>query len=205
MPTFKRQGTILDICRQVRISDYLTKKGVSLIPVGKKYKCKCPIPAHKNDNTPSFYISTNTEGEELFKCFGCEEGGNIITITRLMEGGTNKEIVRKLANSLDMALSPYEFGKGDPQGADILKVFCTEDILALQIYEYTFNFLEANRGRADALDKVNRFYRVLDDMLARGDGEGMKRAFRMFRQAAISYKGKRNAGCDPTIRRNEKV
>lgn len=86
---------IAEICRVVRITDYLETKGVNLIKSGKRTRCLCPLPSHK-DTDPSFYITTLGDGTQLFKCFGCHEAGNIITLMSKMEDESKGKIVKKL-------------------------------------------------------------------------------------------------------------
>lgn len=57
----------------------------------------CPLPAH-NDKTPSFHIYDN---ETKWKCFGCNEGGNIADLISIMELRDPDEVWRELAKDAD--------------------------------------------------------------------------------------------------------
>lgn len=59
---------------------------------GKNLTCLCPL--HKEKN-PSFFIYPETNN---FWCFGCNQGGDVITFVRLLHGYTFKEAVHYLLN-----------------------------------------------------------------------------------------------------------
>lgn len=65
---------VTQICNSNTISDYLRDRGHILVRAGRRIKCKCPLPSHSTDNTPSFNINTFEDGTEYFKCFGCLPG-----------------------------------------------------------------------------------------------------------------------------------
>lgn len=66
----KERNDIVEI-----ISTYLTLK-----KAGANFKANCPF---HNEKTPSFMISPE---RQTFKCFGCGEGGDVITFVEKMEG-----------------------------------------------------------------------------------------------------------------------
>ena len=69
------------------INEYipLTKKGAN-------YVCLCPFHA---DSNPSLTVSRQ---KQLFKCFACGEGGNVITFLQKYEGKDFKEALETLAS-----------------------------------------------------------------------------------------------------------
>lgn len=163
---------ITDLCRRVRISDHLTSKGVTLVRAGSKVKCSCPLPTHKDDRTPSFYVSTMPDGTELFKCFGCGQGGNIITLIRLMEGGKNGHIIGRLAKSIGVSLSPFSHPidiQLDPTNDEVLRAFCDEDAINQEIADYALEAMTIHKGSPDIIDKVSEVYKILDEMAECGD------------------------------------
>jgi len=85
---------ISEICRRIKITDYLAKRGVDFIRRGNRYCCKCPLPTH-DDHSPSCYIRVMPDGAEVFKCFGCGESGNIITLLAAIDGESKGKIVKK--------------------------------------------------------------------------------------------------------------
>lgn len=185
-------ATIRDLVASVRITDYLAKKGVSLIRAGRRTKCSCPLPGHKTDKTPSFYISTTSDGVELFKCFGCGAAGGIISLMRLMDGmRTNGEVIRRLASERGIVLDKWDpAAKMEPIPDEVLKVFCEEDTMSLQVSKWVSRFIEVNHGAPDAVYQVQRFYKEFDRRSNSGDVDGMIELFEAFQKNVIlKYRG----------------
>jgi len=182
-------ATINELCAKASVTAYLENKGVVVLHAGRKRRCKCPFPDHPGDNTPSFYITTENDGTELFYCFGCSRGGNIITLIRLMEGKTNRQIVRELSQRHGIVLDRGQVIQTPAFGSDVMKLFVDEDILMMQISDYVYSFLEANGGSEDALFKIGRFYQMVDDLSSRGQGRELRDLFGRFRKAVSGYKG----------------
>ena len=77
----KRRADIVDL-----VSEYVTlKKG------GRNFLGLCPF--HK-EKTPSFTVNRD---KQIFYCFGCGEGGNVLTFLMKMNGMSFPEAVRHLA------------------------------------------------------------------------------------------------------------
>lgn len=64
---------------------------ISLQKKGSNYVCCCPF---HNEKTPSFHVSRN---KQMYKCFGCGEGGNVFTFLQKYENMTFPEAVEYLA------------------------------------------------------------------------------------------------------------
>jgi DNA primase len=58
------------------------------------WQTNCPLPGHR-DSTPSFGVNPELG---LFKCFGCQETGNLIHFVRKVEGLPFNDAVVKLAS-----------------------------------------------------------------------------------------------------------
>lgn len=69
------------------IGDY-----IKIQPSGQNYKALCPFHVEK---TPSFHIST---AKQVYKCFGCGEGGDVINFVMKIENLDFMDAVRLLAN-----------------------------------------------------------------------------------------------------------
>lgn len=69
------------------ISSYINIK-----PSGANYKGLCPFHGEK---TPSFYINTS---KQIYKCFGCGEGGDVINFIMRIENLDFMDAVKLLAN-----------------------------------------------------------------------------------------------------------
>jgi hypothetical protein len=167
-----------EICRRVKIVDYLEKKGVELFRTGARIKCRCPLPSHPDDNDPSFYVSEKDNGVQLFKCFGCGEAGNVFKLASLVEAARMGVIVRRLSDEAGVKLARGA-DKGEvpvPTPDEVLGSFCDEDEDAMFVATYALNFLEANDGSEDAVNKVSRAYRYLDSIVSGGDKAALSRA-----------------------------
>ena len=80
------------------INEYipLTKKG-------SNYVCLCPF---HSDSNPSLTVSRH---KQLFKCFACGEGGNVVTFIQKYESLSFPEALKSLANRAGITL-PEEYG-----------------------------------------------------------------------------------------------
>jgi len=81
------------------ISDY-----VSLKKQGRNYVGLCPF---HHEKTPSFMVS---QDKQIFRCFGCGEGGNVITFVMKRESLSFPEAVRMLAQKAGISI-PEEAGQ----------------------------------------------------------------------------------------------
>ena len=75
------------------LSEYIT-----LRPAGQNFKALCPF--HK-EKTPSFMVNPS---RQMFRCFGCGEGGNVFTFLMKIDGLTFGEAVRTLARRYGVEL-----------------------------------------------------------------------------------------------------
>src|SRR5581483_2109685 len=90
------------------ISEY-----VPLKKAGSSYKGLCPFHSEKS---PSFMVSPSRNS---FHCFGCANGGNVITFVMEMEKMPFPEALRHLAEKAGVALpNPQE----DPRDNEMEKV-----------------------------------------------------------------------------------
>ncbi len=81
------------------IGDYVALKRSS----GNKYTACCPFHSEK---TPSFFVDGD---KQLFYCFGCHVGGNIISFLEKKENFTYVEVIEELARRSNVDV-PYEEG-----------------------------------------------------------------------------------------------
>ncbi len=102
-----------DLLEQVRganpiydvVSDY-----VSLKKSGRNYMGLCPFHGEK---TPSFTVN---QERQIFHCFGCGEGGNVIGFVMKREGLSFPEAVRFLAARRGISLPEYSPGRPEEKG-----------------------------------------------------------------------------------------
>ncbi|HPU28966.1 MAG TPA: DNA primase [Syntrophorhabdaceae bacterium] len=90
-----------EILNRVDILDVVTKY-VKLRRAGKNFMGLCPFHQEK---TPSFTISTE---KQIFYCFGCHEGGNVINFIMKYENLSFKEAVETLARQYGIKITSYK-------------------------------------------------------------------------------------------------
>lgn len=89
---------IQDIINKVDIVDYIGQY-LTLTKKSNDYFCCCPF---HNEKTPSFSITPN---KKRYYCFGCGEGGNVITFLQNYEGISFISAVQKLTNQYGIKTS----------------------------------------------------------------------------------------------------
>ena len=90
--------TIDEIQSLNSIVDVISECGVSLRQAGRNYQALCPFHEEK---TPSFSVSPE---KQIFYCFGCQTGGNVISFLQKHEGKTFMEAVEWLAERANILL-----------------------------------------------------------------------------------------------------
>ncbi len=91
----RRKSDIVDV-----ISGY-----VSLQKKGSNYMCCCPFHGEK---TPSFSVN---RARQIYKCFGCGEGGNVLTFVMKYENCTFPEALKMLAEKAGVELPKAEYSE----------------------------------------------------------------------------------------------
>jgi len=76
---------------------------VKLTRRGSSYFGLCPF---HNEKSPSFSVSP---GKQMYYCFGCGAGGNVITFVMEYENYTFVEAVKMLADRAGIALPEVDF------------------------------------------------------------------------------------------------
>ncbi len=89
---------------------------VKLKKQGSSYVGLCPFHSEKS---PSFNVSP---GKQLFYCFGCGEGGNVITFLMKYENYTFSEALKVLAERIGKQLPQQEFSEEAKRKADEKKL-----------------------------------------------------------------------------------
>ena len=79
---------------------------------GSNYFGLCPFHSEK---TPSFSVSP---GKQMYYCFGCHEGGNVITFLMNIEHYTFREAVEKLAERCGMDIPQDAYGESSKKERD---------------------------------------------------------------------------------------
>lgn len=71
-----------------------------LKPSARGFKCKCPLPNHQDD-TPSFYLYTDTQ---TFYCFGCGEWGDGVSLVAKCFGLSSVEAAKRINDAFALNL-----------------------------------------------------------------------------------------------------
>lgn len=85
---------------------------VKLKRSGSNYSGLCPF---HNEKTPSFSVSPS---RQMYHCFGCGKGGNVITFVMEYENFTFPEAVQALAERAGVDLPKLEYSKEAKEKAD---------------------------------------------------------------------------------------
>ena len=132
--------TIDDIRSRSDIVEVISECGVVLRPAGRDYKGLCPF---HDEKTPSFTVSPQ---KQMFYCFGCQTGGNVISFVQKHEGKDFRETLEWLAERLNIDL-PNPDGRAS---ADRKRVTSLEDLNRFAV-EYYHNQLLIDKAGASAM------------------------------------------------------
>ncbi len=99
---------------------------VSLKKAGRNYKGLCPFHSEK---TASFMVSAE---RQIFKCFGCGEGGDAIAFYQKIEGVEFGEALKRLADKVGVVLKEYKENPLEKQ-KETIKAINTK---AAEFYHY---------------------------------------------------------------------
>lgn len=97
-----------DILNNVDIVD-LVGRYVPLKRAGANFTACCPF---HNEKTPSFMVSPS---KQIFKCFGCGKGGNVLTFMQEIERIDFRDAVKELAKIGNIDMAKYQI---DPKKHD---------------------------------------------------------------------------------------
>lgn len=104
---------------------------VPLKRAGRSFKAPCPF---HHEKTPSFYVSPD---KQIFHCFGCGAGGNVISFLMKEEGRDFREVVQSLADRYGI-----EIPEDDPKAAawrERTDAFVKINALAAEEYQKCLN------------------------------------------------------------------
>ena len=81
---------------------------VALQKSGKSYKGHCPF---HNERTPSFHVFAESQ---TWRCFGCNEGGDVFTFVEKQQGIDFRETLHYLAEKAGISVEEQGGGR-DPE------------------------------------------------------------------------------------------
>ncbi len=112
---------------------------VKLQKKGSSYFGLCPF---HHEKSPSFSVSP---GKQMYYCFGCGAGGNVITFLMEYENYTFQEALQVLAERAGVELPKQEYSREARQQADLKATLLEIHKLAANYYYYQ---LKQPQGRA---------------------------------------------------------
>jgi DNA primase len=134
------EATIDDIRSRVDIVD-LVGRYVDLKKAGRNYKGLCPF---HDEKTPSFNVNPD---RQIFHCFGCGAGGNVLTFLMRHENLTFPEAARTLARELGL-----EIPESDGAEAGVSERIFAAIELAQRLYREALSAPEG-RGAREYLEQ----------------------------------------------------
>ena len=112
MASFIPPEKISEIQRAINIIDIVSDH-VTLKQSGKNFLGLCPFHQEK---TPSFTVN---EEKQIYKCFGCGDGGTVFNFLMKQESLTFPEAINVLAEKANIRIDVYD-KKKEHQGTSIL-------------------------------------------------------------------------------------
>lgn len=113
---------------------------VKLQKKGSNYFGICPF---HNEKSPSFSVSPQ---KQMYYCFGCGAGGNVITFVMEYENFSFSEAVKLLADRAGIKLPEVEYSKEDRARADKRAVLLEINKLAANYFYYQLNHPQGKIG-----------------------------------------------------------
>ena len=126
-------GIIEDIKNRLDIVEIVAEH-VELKRTGKNYLGLCPFHSEK---TPSFTVS---QEKQIFHCFGCGEGGDLISFHMAINNASFTEALEELAGQSGIELPSYE-KPGDDGRSELIKA----NEMAMMAYHRIL--IESNEGK----------------------------------------------------------
>lgn len=105
---------------------------------GSSYVGLCPF---HNEKSPSFSVSP---GKQLYHCFGCGVGGNVITFVMEYENYTFLEAVKYLADKAGMQLPETSYSEEEKKNRDLKAKLLEINKIAATYY---YHHLKAENGK----------------------------------------------------------
>ena len=128
--------TIDEIRSRTNIVEVVSECGVAMRPAGRDFKGLCPF---HDEKTPSFTVSVQ---KQIFYCFGCQTGGNVISFVQKQEGKSFVETIEWLAGRLNIPLPSQDAS----ENANRKRFSSLEDLNRLAVEYYHRQLLTEGVG-----------------------------------------------------------
>ena len=119
---------------------------VKLQRKGSSYFGLCPF---HNEKSPSFSVSP---GKQMYYCFGCGAGGNVITFIMEYENYTFMEAIKMLADRAGIKLPELDYSKEAKEQAD--KIVYTDEELSAVMYSFSMDKFNQKPLQLDKEGKI---------------------------------------------------
>lgn len=130
---------------------------VGLKQHGGTFSACCPFHQEK---TPSFHVSRS---KQIYKCFGCGEGGNVISFVMRYENMTFQEALKVLADRAGVTLPEREMTAEERREADYKSLLLEMNKEAAIYYHYLLGQKQGEQGlkyltkRGISKETINQF------------------------------------------------
>ena len=131
----------------------LVNEYAPLKKAGRNYKALCPF---HNEKTASFMVSPD---RQIFKCFGCSEGGDIFAFYKRIEGVEFGEAMKVLANRAGVRLKEFKPTRAEQQRETLFKAH----ELASRFYHHLLTKHPAGKKALDYLKARGVKQKSIDD------------------------------------------
>ena len=112
---------------------------VQLKKQGKNYFGLCPFHGEK---TPSFSV---TQEKQIFHCFGCQKGGNVVTFLMEMENFSFYEALKHLADRAGVQLPEQEYRKESSLSGENQSILSAYEWLT-KLYHHLLKFTKDGKA-----------------------------------------------------------
>lgn len=127
---------------------------IALKKTGRNYKANCPFHSEK---TPSFMVNPD---RQIFKCFGCGEGGDVFVFLKKIEGLEFGEALKLLAGRAGVELKEYKPSAAEKRKETLLDISSlVSDIFHYFLTRHKFgkSALEYLKSRSITKESVDSF------------------------------------------------
>ncbi len=160
-----RGGIPPEILQQIRHGADITEvvaRYVTLTKTGQNHKGLCPFHSEK---TPSFTASSS---KQMFYCFGCGAGGDVITFLMKKEGMEFPEAVHELAKQTGITIpvipgKNHQYGESENRKKldnlhNAAKDWFRKNLLGSALGQPARNYLDGRQIHPDAIEKFRLGY-----------------------------------------------
>lgn len=136
------QQAIEQIKERLDIVDVISRY-VVLKKTGRNFQGLCPF---HNEKTPSFVV---TPDKQIFKCFGCGEGGDVLTFLMKINNQSFSEVVEEQAVALGIELPKFNLKSAQTHKAERERLYDAMDVAT----KFFTKNLQSNQKALEYLEK----------------------------------------------------